>query len=244
MADVKLYVINLPRSTGRRESMEAQAGALGLSLTFFEAVDGGASHPLFAHVHVEKRLARKGRLFRPGELGCWASHYLLWQQCVKSGKPIVVLEDDIILDSRFPELMREMPLVPSDVGYFRLHAEDRPSVAWRRFGDFVVHRYWRNPSCAFGYYLTPVAAERFLRHAQEWIVPVDDYMDMAWLHGVECLGLKPGMVSCPNAFDSTIRADGKQKTRLGMKRWVTRECHRVWLDLRWFHHNLPARLGR
>ena len=222
--------------------MEAQAAALGVSLTFFEAVDGRASHPLFTHVHAGKRQARKGRPFRPGELGCWASHYLLWQQCVASGKPMVVLEDDILLDPHFPELLHALPLVPADVGYFRLHAENRASVVWRRFGDFVLHRYRNNPSCTFGYYLAPVAAERFLRHATEWVVPVDDYMDLAWLHGVECLGLKPGVVSGGDIFDSTIRANGKHKPSVGVKGWVTREAHRVWLDLRWIQHNLSARL--
>ena len=224
--------------------METQAAALGLSLTFFEAVNGRASHPLFAHVHAGKRQARKGRPFRPGEMGCWTSHYLLWQQCVASGKPMVVLEDDIVLDPRFPELVRALPLVPAEIGYFRLHAEDRPSLAWRWFGGFVLHRYWRNPSCTFGYYLAPVAAERFLRHATEWIVPVDDYMDLAWLHGVECLGLKPGVVSGGHVFESTIRADGKQNAGVSMKGWVTREAYRIWLSLRWFQYNLAARLRR
>ena len=244
MTDLLLHVINLPRSMERRASMEAQAAALGLSLKFFEAVNGHVPHPLFARVRADKRQARKGRPFRPGELGCWASHYLLWQQCVASGKPIVVLEDDILLGSRLPELLHALPHLPTDVGYFRLHAEDRPSVAWRQFGDFVVHRYWRNPSCAFGYYLAPAAAARFLRHAAEWVVPVDDYMDLSWLHGVECLGLKPGLISGGGAFESTIRADGKKKAGVDMKGWVTREAHRIWLDLRWFQYNLPERLRR
>lgn len=242
VTELVLHVINLPRSTGRRASMQAQAAALGLSLTFFEAVDGHASHPLFAHVHAGKRQARKGRPFRPGELGCWASHYLLWQQCVANGKPMIVLEDDIMLDSRFPELLRVLPLVPANVGYFRLHAENRASVAWQQFGSFVLHRYWDNPSCTFGYYLAPLAAERFLRHAAEWVVPVDDYMDLAWLHGVECLGLKPGVVSGGDVFDSTIRAYDKKKAAVGVKGWMTREAHRAWLDLRWFQYNLFARL--
>ena len=242
VTDIVLHVINLPGSAERHVSMEAQAAALGLSLTFFEAVNGQVAHPLFAHVHAGKRQARKGRPFRPGELGCWASHYLLWQQCVESGKPMVVLEDDIVLDPQFPELVRALSLVPEDVGYFRLHAEDRPSLAWRRFGSFVLHRYLQNPSCTFGYYLAPVAAERFLRHAAEWVVPVDDYMDLAWLHGVDCLGLKPGVLSGGNVFESTIRAEAKQKAGVGVRGWVTREAHRIWLDLRWFQYNLFARL--
>lgn len=222
--------------------MEAQAAALGLSLSFFEAVNGRAPHPLFAHVNVGKRQACKGRPFRPGEVGCWASHYLLWQRCVESGRPMIVLEDDVTLDPRLLEALAALPLLPADVGYFRLHAADRPSAPWKRFGDFVLHRYWRSPMCTFGYYLAPAAAARFLRHADEWILPVDDYMDLAWLHGVECLGLKPGVVSGGSTFDSTIRVEGGKKARVGVEGWITRETYRAWLKLRTFLHDLPARL--
>lgn len=242
MESLQLYVVNLPGSVERRASMEQQAAQLGLQLTFFAAVDGRVPNPLFAHVNVDRRQACKGRPFRPGEIGCWASHYLLWQRCVDSGQPMIVLEDDIVLEPPLLEMLRALPQLPADIGYFRLHAADRPSRPWRGFGGFVLHRYWRSPMCTFGYYLAPEAAARFLRHADEWVIPVDDYMDLAWLHGVECLGLKPGLVSSGEMFDSTIRVGGKQKMRVGGWGWVTREAFRVWLGLRAFLHDFPARL--
>jgi glycosyl transferase family 25 len=241
MTPLTLYVINLPSSPERRLSMQQQAAALGVPLTFFEAVNGRAEHPLFAHVNTAKRLACKGRPFRPGEMGCWASHYLLWQQCVASNQPIIVLEDDIALGPQLPALLQALPALPEDVGYFRLHAGNCPSAPWRRFAGFVLHRYWRSPMCTFGYYLAPSAARQFLAHAQEWVLPVDDYMDLAWLHGVECLGLKPGVVSVADGFDSTIRAGGKQKATVGALGLLRREAHRSGLALRWLLHNLPAR---
>ena len=140
-SELPIYVINLPASADRRVSMERQAAALGLRFRFFEAVNGRQPHPLFGHVAEKKRLLRKGRPFRPGEMGCWASHYLLWQHCVEGGVPIIVLEDDIVLDPRLPEVLQALPALPEDVGYFRLHAADCPSTPWRRFGDFVLHRY-------------------------------------------------------------------------------------------------------
>ena len=241
-SELPIYVINLPASADRRVSMERQAAALGLRFRFFEAVNGRQPHPLFGHVAEKKRLLRKGRPFRPGEIGCWASHYLLWQRCVESGQPMLVLEDDIAIDPRLPGLLADLPQLPEEVGYFRLHAADRPSEPWCRFGDFVLHRYWRSPMCTLGYYLAPAAAKRFLAHADAWILPVDDYMDLAWLHGVECLGLKPGVVSAIDGFDSTIRADGKQKATVGPAGLLRREAHRTWLSLRWHLHNLPAAL--
>ena len=237
-----LHIINLPRSTDRRASIADQVAKLDLPFVFFDAIDGHVPHPLCANIDRTQRLAQKGRPFRPGEMGCWASHYLLWQHCVEGGVPIIVLEDDIVLDPRLPEVLQALPALPEDVGYFRLHAADCPSTPWRRFGDFVLHRYWRSPMCAFGYYLAPSAAQRLLQHAKNWVLPVDDYMDLAWLHGVECLGLKPAVVSCEEVFDSTIRAGGKQKATVGAAGRMGREIRRAWLDLRWQLHNAPARL--
>ena len=165
-ADLPLYVINLPASADRRASIQRQAAALGIEVTMWEAVNGSIPHPLFTKVDEKRRLACKGRPFRPGEIGCWASHYLLWQQCVDSGRPMIVFEDDITIDPRFLDVLRDLPSLPESVGYFRLHAADRPSSPWIKFGDFVLHRYWRSPLCAFGYYLTPVAAAKFQRHAE------------------------------------------------------------------------------
>ncbi|WP_313276045.1 glycosyltransferase family 25 protein [Stenotrophomonas sp.] len=239
-----LYVVNLPASVDRRESMQRQAVSLGLTLEFFEAVNGRQPHPLFAHVDEGRRVANKGRPFKPGELGCWASHYLLWQRCVQRGEPIIVLEDDIQLSPRFVDLLQALPQLPAQVGYFRLHAGDRPSTPWLQFGDFVLHRYWRSPLCTLGYYLTPDAAEKLLRHARRWVLPVDDYMDLAWLHGVECLGLKPGVVRSDEDFESTIQVGRGPKPAVGPWGWVTREGYRAGLNLRWFLHNLPHRLRR
>ncbi len=241
-SDVPLYVINLPASLDRRESMLRQAAELGLEVQLFEAVNGRQPHPLFSHVDEHKRMARKGRPFRPGELGCWASHYLLWQRCVESGRPIIVLEDDVTLAPSLVDLLRALPQLPEDVGYFRLHAADRPSTPWLKFGDFVLHRYWRSPLCAFGYYLSPAAARKFLNHAGQWILPVDDYMDLAWLHGVACLGLKPGVVSSRGLFASTIQTERKRKPALGLRGLRSREARRAELSVRWFLHNLPQRL--
>ncbi|HBM65572.1 MAG TPA: hypothetical protein DD418_18685 [Pseudomonas sp.] len=239
--ELPIYVINLPASTDRRSSMERQGAALGLRLQFFEAVNGRQPHPLFGHVAEKKRLLRKGRPFRPGEIGCWASHYLLWQRCLESGQPMIVLEDDVALDPALPALLADLRQLPDEVGYFRLHAADRPSEPWLCFGDHVLHRYWRSPLCTFGYYLAPAAAARFLRHADEWVVAVDDYMDLAWLHGVECLGLKRGLVSSDESFDSIIQAREGEKESVGPWRWLAREGYRLRLDVRRLLHDLPER---
>ncbi|CCF80089.1 putative lipopolysaccharide biosynthesis protein [Helicobacter bizzozeronii CCUG 35545] len=36
-----------------------------------------------------------------GELGCYASHYSLWQKCIQLHEPIAILEDDVHLKPHF-----------------------------------------------------------------------------------------------------------------------------------------------
>lgn len=36
-----------------------------------------------------------GKMSRPGVIGCFYSHYSLWDQCVKLNEPIMIFEDDV-----------------------------------------------------------------------------------------------------------------------------------------------------
>ncbi|HDZ9284767.1 TPA: glycosyltransferase family 25 protein, partial [Vibrio cholerae] len=93
---MKIYVISLKNSLDRRASIEQQMTSHGLKFEFFDAIDGRIDppHPLFANYDYTKRLwLTSGKMPMRGELGCYASHYLLWQKCVELNAPIVVLED-------------------------------------------------------------------------------------------------------------------------------------------------------
>lgn len=36
---------------------------------------------------------------KPGAIGCFISHYRVWEECVSANYPVLVLEDDVLLDS-------------------------------------------------------------------------------------------------------------------------------------------------
>jgi GR25 family glycosyltransferase involved in LPS biosynthesis len=78
--------INLDRSAGRREQMEAQLARLGLKDRYarFPAADGSA-------LNVPRST------LRPGELGCFVSHYRVLQEARGLGKCVHILEDDAVL---------------------------------------------------------------------------------------------------------------------------------------------------
>ncbi len=48
------------------------------------------------------------------ELGCYLSHYLLWKECVKLNQPVVILEDDVTLESHFMQALEDCLKSPFD----------------------------------------------------------------------------------------------------------------------------------
>ncbi|GHR39416.1 hypothetical protein VN1260_10460 [Helicobacter pylori] len=50
----------------------------------------------------------------PREFGCYLSHYFLWKECVKTNQPIVILEDDVALESNFMQALEDCLKSPFD----------------------------------------------------------------------------------------------------------------------------------
>ncbi len=50
----------------------------------------------------------------PQEFGCYLSHYLLWKECVKLDEPVVILEDDVALESNFMQALEDCLKSPFD----------------------------------------------------------------------------------------------------------------------------------
>ncbi|GAA7744712.1 hypothetical protein HpMS102_06030 [Helicobacter pylori] len=48
------------------------------------------------------------------ELGCYLSHYFLWKECVKTNQSVVILEDDVALESNFMQALEDCLKSPFD----------------------------------------------------------------------------------------------------------------------------------
>ncbi|GAA8680539.1 hypothetical protein Kyoto142A_06100 [Helicobacter pylori] len=57
----------------------------------------------------------------PREFGCYLSHYLLWKECVKTNQPVVILEDDVALESNFMQALEDCLKSPFDFVRFYGH---------------------------------------------------------------------------------------------------------------------------
>lgn len=94
---MKIYCINLKRSTERRAKMSAELEKLGLPYEFIDAVDGRALRAAerdAAYNSWRTRL-RHGKDLTAGELGCAMSHLAFFRKIIESNDVGFVLEDDV-----------------------------------------------------------------------------------------------------------------------------------------------------
>lgn len=213
MRPVVVRIINLAARADRREHVVAQLADAGVTqYEFFEAIDGGRhpDHPLFrlydpvARTHVKG----PGRDLKPSQLGCYASHYLLWQECLAAGAPMIVMEDDAILLPGFGELLacaRELadrwPLV-------WLHDADKPRhdavLRVGHVGRFALYKTLKSHYRTVAYLISPAGARGLLGYSRTWVYPVDDAMCRFYDHGVESILIRPHCVTHDNGSASDI----------------------------------------
>lgn len=206
---MKIFCINLERSPERRARMEAAFARLAINAVFEPGIDAAAGQHL---PYVERtRRARwwRSRAFLPGEIGCFASHYRLWEKCAAGGEPFVILEDDIEVDDDFAECLSLAERHIEGFGLIRLSvlSPEKPKETLLDIGGgrrFV--RFLKSPWGTQGYMLSPAAARRLLAHAAHWIDAVDYYLDQYWVHGVESIALLPTCVRESGALPSVIRS--------------------------------------
>lgn len=92
---MKCFIIRLKENahscTVAKECFDA-AVIHGLSPEYFDAINGNEAESHYASTGIHR--AKKFKKGRPGVMGCFFSHYYLWQRCVELNEPIVILEHD------------------------------------------------------------------------------------------------------------------------------------------------------
>jgi len=219
-----IYVINLERSRNRKKYISKQLDEIGVNYHIFTAVDGQKGyHPLFENYNETKRIKLKGKILRPGQLGCFASHYLLWQKCIADKTPMIVLEDDIIIiKNYFLDFYNATQHIPDKYECIRLFKNDSKNIKFlkvQQIDDLSILKFSKGHKRTIGYYLTPSGAEKFLKHAENWFLPVDITMDRFWSNKVECYGIAPPCLSFDGKFESNVAPDENKKKKK-MSIWV------------------------
>ena len=229
---MKVFVISLKRSEERRKVVLERFNELGLEFEFFDAIDGRAepAHPLFGNYDFNKRLwLTSGRFPSKGELGCYASHYLLWQKCVELNEPILVVEDDSYIRDDIVSMFSLIKDKVIDYGFLRLEKESNKCHLFSKESEdnYQISFMSDNFEGTRSYAISPHSASLLISGSARWCMPVDNYIGSLYLHKMPSYILKPEVIeNNPEDFDTTIQLGEENKAKWYRK--PTRELYSLY----------------
>lgn len=194
----RVFVISLESAKTRRARFirhAADCEEAKVDWSFFDAHEGLTPTMKYDE---QDQLICLGRRLHPRELGCYASHYSLWERIAGMEVPhVLVLEDDVVIDWHFVRLLLDADLAGRNIHYLKLY-NMRP-VRFRILQENFLSRrsLIRFSGFAYGaqaYVLTPEGARRFVEAFRNVRSPIDDEMDRDWQHGMPNLALFPAPV--------------------------------------------------
>jgi hypothetical protein len=127
-----------------------------------------------------------GKLSRPGVVGCFYSHYSLWEKCVQLNEPIMIFEDDVKFYRGWNPVSFDGVLILS-LGKSSFLSE--PNKTYLENPTGVPRAMpWKNFSMpgASGYALTPDAALGLIKFYRPYWYPADNainqYISPMYIH--------------------------------------------------------------
>ncbi|MGO1191254.1 glycosyltransferase family 25 protein [Vibrio casei] len=216
----KIYVINLTTSLERADNIRHQLNSLNVDWDFFPAVNGHKEdHPLFQRYDDASSQKYRAKSLSKGQLGCYASHYLLWEKCVELNQPIIILEDDSLIDKEiFLDFIENTKYLDEKYECIRLFSHKRKNFSHymvKNLEKLSIHLFDKGHMSTTGYYIRPSAAKKFLQHSQKWAFAVDIFMDRFWENDVVVYGTIPDCLTNDPQFDSDITyPDHREKRTL------------------------------
>lgn len=181
-----IRVISLERSTDRRDTFSQMAAATKVDWDFFPACTG-----LKPPLTYDRRAAtrRSGRPMTPAEIGCYASHFKLWEWLAGSDyDQLIILEDDVIVHWGVIEQLAATKFSDHRVDLLRLFAthpfkwkfvKHQPLFAGRHLIRIAGMTYGMQ-----GYLITRAAARSLVARYAAIRAPVDWVLNWYWEHGI------------------------------------------------------------
>ncbi|XP_049884611.1 glycosyltransferase 25 family member [Pectinophora gossypiella] len=178
----EIYMINLARRTTRRELMEQSFKELAMDVKLVEGVDGRTLDftnlgALGVTLMPNYEDPYHKRPMKTGEIGCFLSHYYIWQEVVEKGyQRVLVLEDDIHFTPYFRIkillLLSELEDLDWELVYIgrKIMTDDEEMVS--RYTSRPGYTYW-----TLGYILNQSGAQKLINAKPlEKMLPVDEFL--------------------------------------------------------------------
>ncbi len=186
-----IFIISL-KDSARRQKLQQEMENLKLDFEFFDAINGNERHTIFSHYNHKKRMWKKGYAMTSGEIGCFASHYLMWEKCIKLNTPIIVMEDHAQINDNFINVINNFKLIAQRKGFYKLNSTPAKIKLIEKVADNLsIVKFSSKTTMTTGYILMPETAKKLISYAVDWVEPVDDYMDKEWVHHIPKYGIMP-----------------------------------------------------
>lgn len=202
----KVFLINLDRAKDRLARMQDILINAGIDFEVFSAVDGTA-FDVSAFYSENNQEARGLRKLSAPELGCYLSHFFLWEKIIKENLPhAVILEDDITIEANLKELIEGALETCDSFDLIRLAGLGKvPFVrATKLTNTHELVTLLRGATGTQGYIISRRGALKLYRNAVPVTVPVDVYIDHNWLSGIKTLAIHPYPISENKVLESSI----------------------------------------
>ncbi|KAG7211162.1 hypothetical protein KM043_010486 [Ampulex compressa] len=183
----KIYMINLLRRPERRNRMHRLLQELRIHVETVDAVDGRMLNDSLLNewgikIMLEYADPYRGRTMTTGEIGCFLSHYIVWDKVIKEGqKRVMILEDDVHFEPFFRQKVRyilgELESLQIDwdlvyLGRKRLTENAEPWIPGSKYLVRAEYSYW-----TLGYILSLEGAKKLVEAMPlKNLVPVDEYI--------------------------------------------------------------------
>ncbi len=206
-----IFVISLAREAERRARMQQELA--GFDFEFFEAVDGSLlDADDYGHrLDAEWLRIMRGRKLSAEEIGCFLSHYGLWEHIVEAEiSCALVLEDDARLEDGFQEIVAEAMKIQAQWDVVYLAAIKKPLRMVRMIAALNGCRWLiqcRRRTGGVGYLIRLDAAKALLHHCWRIRAPIDYLYTGWWENGLRVYAVDPAIIRHAG-MPSTIAIDG------------------------------------
>lgn len=187
----EIYMINLERRPDRKKRMEYVFSILGIEYSTVVGVDGRTIGQQFLDQHGIHMLPGfsepyHGRPLTLGEIGCFMSHYNIWQEMIAKGNDkVLIFEDDIRFEpffvAKLENLLEELSDRQDiwDLVFLGRKLSAKADEPWVEGSSQLVHvdyTYW-----TLAYILSAAGARKLIAaEPLGKMVPVDEFLPIMY----------------------------------------------------------------
>lgn len=208
---MQVFVISLLRSQQRREHIKQELAKHLVTYNFFDAIEV-VDLSAVPNYDFSYRQNIFGRHLRKGEIGCYLSHYTLWQKAVALNESICILEDDVSIEcNNFNEILNTLEMF-QDFDIVKLGGVfPRKFFLYKKVNNLQLVKYWFDNMGTQGYVITPHAARRLIENSAKIRTPVDDFMASYACNKLNILATNPPVLTHTDAPSELGGNSGKKE---------------------------------